>query len=151
MADEVDDDFTNDDLDELDELDEEEEEEDEYEDSDDETEIDLDDGLPSRRVEKFQSKITTKEQVYSQLYNGKHRSNYPLLSKYELVRVLGVRAAMISDRAPTLVDIGDLRDPRAIAKKEFAEGKLPFLIRRPLPSKNLSKPLYEYRRIADLM
>lgn len=52
---------------------------------------------------------------------------------YEKAYIIGVRAAQLSSDAPPFVDIGDLTDCIQIAKKELAERKLPFIVRRRLP------------------
>lgn len=57
------------------------------------------------------------------------------LTKYEKTKVLGIRAEQISRGAPSTVDIGDLIDPIDIAKKEFAEYKIPLIIERNIPDR----------------
>ena len=45
------------------------------------------------------------------------------MTKYEKARIIGVRAEMIAQGAPTLVDPGDLIHPVDIARKEFENNK----------------------------
>lgn len=63
----------------------------------------------------------------------KPRETLNRMTIYEKAYIIGVRAAQLSDDAPPFVDIGDMTDCIQIAKKELAEKKLPFIIRRKLP------------------
>ncbi|KAM0679778.1 subunit common to RNA polymerases I [Glugoides intestinalis] len=63
----------------------------------------------------------------------KPRETLDRMTIYEKAYIIGVRAAQLSDDAPPFVDIGDMTDCIQIAKKELAEKKLPFIIRRKLP------------------
>lgn len=60
-------------------------------------------------------------------------------TKYEKARMIGSRALQISLGAPFTLTLGpkeleELRyNPLEIAKKEFAEGKIPLVIKRPMP------------------
>jgi len=59
----------------------------------------------------------------------------PYLSKYELARVLGVRAVQISMNSPIRIPLKSNEiDPLKIAKKELKAGKSPIIIRRYLPN-----------------
>jgi len=55
------------------------------------------------------------------------------MTKYERARVLGVRAAQISQNAPVLVDLEGETDPLLIALKELNQKKMPLVVRRYLP------------------
>eukprot|EP00906_Rhabdomonas_costata_P035262 RCo049549 len=66
--------------------------------------------------------------------NRPQRITTPFLTKYERARVLGTRALQISMGAPVLVPITGEQDPLLIAQKELSNGKIPFIIRRHLPS-----------------
>lgn len=57
----------------------------------------------------------------------------PILTKYELARVLGARAAQIDNGSPPFVVI-DSMDGYTIAKEELKQKKIPFIIRRPMPN-----------------
>jgi len=56
------------------------------------------------------------------------------VTKYEKARILGWRAAQISNGAHVMTEIGDLRDPLQIAIKEYKEGVIPINIIRTLPN-----------------
>ncbi len=59
----------------------------------------------------------------------------PFLTRYEKARVLGLRAKQINDGSEPLITITqDMIDGLTIAKLEFEQKKLPFIIRRPLPN-----------------
>jgi DNA-directed RNA polymerase I, II, and III subunit RPABC2 len=64
----------------------------------------------------------------------KHQT-LPFFSKYELSRVLGLRAKQINAGAHVFVDT-DATDGYEIACKELKEKKLPFIIRRRLPDQS---------------
>ena len=96
-----------------------------------------------------QKSMITRENVYDQVYNQKYRST-DRLTKYEKARIIGGRAAMIADGMGSMVDPGDLTNPIDIAKKELSENRIPFILRRPIPSRNHKKPNYEYRKVSDL-
>ncbi|MBS3170344.1 DNA-directed RNA polymerase subunit K [Candidatus Woesearchaeota archaeon] len=62
-------------------------------------------------------------------------------TKYERARIIGARALQIAMGAPILLKLGkdDLEklkyNPINIAKREFEEGILPIVIKRPFPEK----------------
>lgn len=63
-----------------------------------------------------------------------HRT-MPFITKYEKARVLGERAKQLNMGAKPLVEIGpEVIDGYLIALKEMEEKKIPFIIKRPLPS-----------------
>lgn len=57
----------------------------------------------------------------------------PVLSKYERARILALRAEQIGRGTPPLTDPLEGDGPSQIAEREFAAGKIPFIIRRYLP------------------
>lgn len=67
------------------------------------------------------------------------------LTKYEKARIIGARALQISMGAPLLLKLTPQKfqklkySPLEIAKLELAENVLPLTIKRPLPSKTLTK------------
>lgn len=62
------------------------------------------------------------------------RESKPVLTKYERVRILGIRARQLSLGAkPMLLNIDNLH-PKEIAKLELELGKLPFKIEREFPN-----------------
>lgn len=55
------------------------------------------------------------------------------LTKYEKVRAIGIRAQQLAKGAPACVDITGMTDSLDIAEKEFAEHKIPLIIKRNYP------------------
>ena len=77
----------------------------------------------------------------------KHRM-VPFLTKYEMTRILGVRAQQIDNGAqPTIpLDNPELISGYFIAKQEFSQNKLPFIIKRSFPGNGG----VEYWNVCDL-
>lgn len=74
-----------------------------------------------------------------------HRTQ-PFITKFEKARVLGERAKQINAGATPMVTVDEeIIDGYLIALKEYEERKIPFILRRPLPSGGC-----EYWRFADL-
>lgn len=82
------------------------------------------------------------------------RSKYhslPLMTKFEFNQVISLRTMHLSRGAPPLVDVPDdyaiqtNTQLREIALRELTEGKLPYMIKRPMPNGK-----YEYYPVADL-
>lgn len=73
------------------------------------------------------------------------------MTKYELAALIGFRAQQIAEGAQPYVEVGQLTDPSEIALKELNEGKLPFIIERPLPSSKIGKFTYEIRTLNELI
>ena len=70
----------------------------------------------------------------------------PILTRYEKARVIGLRAKQLNDGSEPLITINqDMINGLTIAKLEFKQKKLPFIIRRPLPN-----GASEYWNIHDL-
>ncbi len=103
---------------------------------------------PEAKVASFdevraRSRITRGAQGY--IEDPNHRS-IPILTKYELTRVLGLRARQIDEGAAPLVSVpSGVLDGYVIAKAELDQKKIPFIIRRPMPSGES-----EYWRLQDL-
>ena len=55
------------------------------------------------------------------------------ISKFELTKIIGVRATQLSKGAPPMIDIGDLTCAMDIAIAEYRQKVIPFLIIRNLP------------------
>ena len=69
-----------------------------------------------------------------------------VLSKYEKTTIIGLRAQQLSEGAQALTEIPkDTDDVVQIAKKEFVERKLPFIVRRTLDSH------IDYWKLEDLI
>tara|TARA_B110000967_G_C18525751_1_gene383311 strand:+ start:20 stop:472 length:453 start_codon:yes stop_codon:yes gene_type:complete len=83
-------------------------------------------------------------------YNNYYKSNKkstPYLTKYEKAKILGVRAQMISNGSPAMINVpGNITSTYDIALLEFKEDKIPLLIRRFLPNGN-----YEDWRLEDMV
>jgi DNA-directed RNA polymerase I, II, and III subunit RPABC2 len=74
-----------------------------------------------------------------------HRT-MPFISKYERARVIGERSKQLNAGAKSMVPVDpSVIDGYLIALKEFADKKIPFIIRRPLPNGGV-----EYWRLEDL-
>jgi DNA-directed RNA polymerase I, II, and III subunit RPABC2 len=70
----------------------------------------------------------------------------PFLTKYEKTRILGQRAKQIEMGAKPFINVDEkIVDSYIIAELELREKKIPFIIKRPLPSGG-----FEYWRVTDL-
>jgi DNA-directed RNA polymerase I, II, and III subunit RPABC2 len=70
----------------------------------------------------------------------------PFITKYEKARVLGERATQLNSGAKPFIEVdADIIDGYVIALKEFEQKKIPFIIKRPLPSGGI-----EYWKLEDL-
>jgi len=86
--------------------------------------------------------ITYKDEI---IKDPIHRT-LPFLTKYERARVLGERAKQLNSGAKPFIDVDEnVVDGYLIAMKELEEKKIPFIIRRPLPS-----GASEYWKLKDL-
>lgn len=85
--------------------------------------------------------IRTKDGIVDAL----HRTP-PFLTKYEKARILGERAKQLGAGAKPFIEVEEsLIDEYTIAVLELQQGKLPFIIKRPLPNGGC-----EYWKLADL-
>ena len=93
------------------------------------------------------NKITSVNETYTKLEEKK--ISKPIMTKYELNQIISQRATMIAHGSPPFVkidfNIKSNFELRSIAIKELLEGKLPFIIKRPLPNNK-----YELYRVKDL-
>ena len=55
------------------------------------------------------------------------------ISKFELAKIIGVRAVQISKGAPPMVEIGDMTSAMDIAVAEYEQKVIPFLLIRKFP------------------
>ena len=70
----------------------------------------------------------------------------PFITKYEKARILGERAKQLNMGAKPLIEISsDIIDGYIIAEKEYAEKKIPFIKKRPMPNGGC-----EYWKFKDL-
>ena len=78
------------------------------------------------------SKVVRDEE--GEIIDANH-TTFPWLSNFELTRVLGERAEQLDDGALAFIDVPEgVIEGSKIARIELQEGKLPFVIVRPLPS-----------------
>lgn len=82
------------------------------------------------------------------MYDPSRNKTNNILSKYEKVKIIGIRAEQIQRGAKPYIDIDETKpfDAREIAKKELVARKIPFMISRKLPDGKI-----EYWRLDDLM
>ena len=74
-----------------------------------------------------------------------HRT-LPFLTKYERTRIIGMRAKQINSGAKPFIKVPEnVIDGYLIAEMELQQGRIPFIIRRPLPNGGS-----EYWKINDL-
>ena len=70
----------------------------------------------------------------------------PFLSKFEKAKILGLRSKQINSGSDLFIDINnDIIDSHKIAEMELKAKKIPFIIKRPLPSGGS-----EYWKLKDL-
>lgn len=74
----------------------------------------------------------------------------PIMTKYEFNQVISLRANQLALGATPFVDMSGIQiktnmDLRKVAQKEMMEGRLPYILKRPLPNNK-----HEYYRIRDL-
>ena len=95
----------------------------------------------------IKDKIINSKEIEEQL-NKVDKQTAPIITKYELTNVLGIRATEIANGMDSFVNTDELNlnDPFEIAKYEFKKGLIPYIIVRPLPNGNV----VEYWRLSDL-
>lgn len=103
---------------------------------------------PEARVQNFEEvrmKATVKRNKEGRIDDPAH-TTLPFLTRYELTRVLGVRAQQLDGGAQPLVSVPpEVLDGYTIAEAELTQKKIPFIIRRPLPGGES-----EFWRLEDL-
>ena len=78
--------------------------------------------------------------------DGSH-TTYPFLTLYEKTKIIGLRASQLAQGAvPFIKDVEEFTNVYDIAMAELEAKRLPYIIKRPLPSGQ-----FEYWRLADLM
>jgi DNA-directed RNA polymerase I, II, and III subunit RPABC2 len=79
------------------------------------------------------------------IIDDKH-TTYPVLSKYEKTRVIGLRVSQLNKGAHPFITLKNkILDNSLIAEKELQEKALPFIIMRPIPNADS-----EYWKVSDL-
>jgi DNA-directed RNA polymerase I, II, and III subunit RPABC2 len=76
-----------------------------------------------------------KAYTYEEMQENMAQENPTLqfLTRYEVTSLLGYRTLQLNHGAEPIIET-DLTDSYQIAKKELEMGKLPFIVRRPLPN-----------------
>ena len=84
--------------------------------------------------------------IENDVINDPLHKTYPILSKYEKTRVIGLRVSQLNKGAQPFVTLNKvILDNVLIAEKELREKKIPFIIMRPIPN-----GISEYWNINDL-
>ena len=74
-------------------------------------------------------------------------TTYPFVTLFEKTKIIGLRANQLSQGArPFIIVPKEVTDVRDIARLEFQQKRLPYLIKRPLPDGS-----FEIWRLVDLM
>lgn len=81
-------------------------------------------------------------------YNPEKNITNNILSKYEKVKIIGIRAEQIQRGASPLINVDTTGEisPIEIAKEELKQRKLPFMVCRKLPNGN-----NEYWKLDDMI
>ena len=75
----------------------------------------------------------------------KNNITRPRITKYELTKCLGMRAEMLANGAEALIDVPPyVTSVETIAKMEFEQRRLPFILRRTITGG------YDYWKLEDL-
>jgi DNA-directed RNA polymerase I, II, and III subunit RPABC2 len=72
------------------------------------------------------------------------KKTYPILTKFERARIIGVRLQQLAYGAKPRVDTTNLRSLNEIVQKELILRKIPFIIKRPLPNNT-----FEYWKLEE--
>jgi len=93
-------------------------------------------------------KVTSVNELYNKL--DEKKISKPIMTKYEFNQIISQRVTMIAHGAIPFVDVSNLEiesnmNLSKIAMQELKEGKIPFIIKRPLPNNK-----YELYRVKDL-
>lgn len=68
-------------------------------------------------------------------YTSQRKITKPFITKFEKAKILGIRAEMIAAGSPSVLNIPKgITSAYEIAKLEYAEKKIPLMIRRYLPN-----------------
>ena len=89
------------------------------------------------------SLVTRNDKGY--IIDDKHKT-YPVLSKYEKAKIIGIRVNQLNYGAEPFVTVTQLNlDKVIIVEEELKQKKLPFIIKRPIPNGK-----FEYWNVKDL-
>jgi DNA-directed RNA polymerase subunit K/omega len=114
------------------------EEVEEVEDIEDEEDIDEDAENADVAEEEYypEEDAGDKEEI---VIKEENRITSDVLSKYEIVELISIRATQISKGDHPFVDVVGLRDPISMAKKELYDNRCPLLVKR-----HIGNNMYEY-------
>ena len=92
-------------------------------------------------------KLTVIERDSDGVIVDDNHKTYPILSKFELTKIIGLRVTQLNKGAEPYVKLQtkNILDNSLVADKELREKKLPFIIMRPLPNGRC-----EYWNVNDL-
>jgi len=62
------------------------------------------------------------------------KKTYPILTKFERARIIGVRLQQLAYGAKPRIDVKNFRTLNEIVQEELIQRKIPFIIKRPLPN-----------------
>ena len=164
------DDEVDDELDDDEDVDEEEENDEENVDEQDEENVEEQDEIPineyktkfsnemrSEYIKKFHPEEIHKpfDEIYklshvtrdeNGVINDEYHKTYPILSKYEKTKIIGLRVSQLNKGAtPFYVSKRKIIDNIVVAEKELQDKVLPFIIMRPIPNSQS-----EYWKLSDL-
>jgi len=98
-------------------------------------------------IPKKTNRVISYNDIYSKL--DENKISKPIMTKYEFNQIISQRSTMLAHGADPFVKIDNKiksnLELRLIAIKELEEGKLPFIIKRPLPNNK-----YDVYRVKDL-
>tara|TARA_B110000858_G_scaffold144204_2_gene163762 strand:- start:2066 stop:2413 length:348 start_codon:yes stop_codon:yes gene_type:complete len=95
-----------------------------------------------------QPKVISLSDTYNKVNETK--ISKPIMTKYEFNQIISQRTTMLAHGAIPLVDVSNYKiksniELREISLKELKEGRIPFIIKRPLPNNK-----FELYRVKDL-
>jgi len=109
-------------------------------DEEDLTDLNIDD---ENAVNDNSIKLMTYKNILEHIQNNPKKT-YPILTKFERARIVGVRLQQLAYGAKPRVDTTNLRTLNEIVQEELIQRKIPFIIKRPLPNGN-----FEYWKLEE--
>ena len=118
---------------------------DEDEDEEDLEDLDEDENIINVS-DNHKCEIVSKDKSYERI-ESKKRLGSPMMTLFELTKIIGIRSQQIASGMAPLVEVDDnMRDTKFIAIKELLEKKMPLIIRRYYPNN-----LYVDWRVEELI
>lgn len=90
-------------------------------------------------------KLTLIKRDENGIIDDENHTTYPILTKYEKTKILGLRVSQINKGSDIYVNNNNYLEPSLIAEQELKEKKIPFIIKRPIPNGKC-----EYWNLKDL-